>query len=62
MKTFRLFGIVLLSTIMHAIFFACSSDPIVPEVTVEMGNEDYFAKNMDFDSAAGEKTFSFNSN
>ena len=54
MKAFKLLGIVLLSTIMHAIFFACSSDPIIPEVTVEMGNEDYFTKNMDFDSSAGD--------
>lgn len=62
MKTFRLAGVIAFVIILLANFFACSSDPIVPEVTVEMGKEDYFAKNMDFDSSAGEKTFSFNSN
>lgn len=62
MKTFRLIGVVAFAIILFANFFACSSEPIVPEVTVEMGKEDYFAKNMDFDSSAGEKTFSFNSN
>lgn len=62
MKTFRLAGLAAFAIILFANFFACSSDPIVPEVTVEMGKEDYFAKNMDFDSSAGEKTFSFNSN
>ena len=62
MKTFKLIGAVLLIAILCANFSACSNDPIIPEVTVEMGNEDYFVKNMVFDSSAGEKTFSFNSN
>ena len=62
MKTSKLFGMVLFIAILSAHFFACSSSPIVPEITVEMGKEDYFAKNMDFDSSAGEKTLSFNSN
>lgn len=55
-------GAVLLIIMLYTNFSACSNDPIVPEVTVEMGNEDYFVKNMDFDSSAGEKTFSFHSN
>lgn len=48
--------------IMLAYLSSCSSDPIVPQITVGMGNEDYFSKNMDFDFSAGEKTFSFHSN
>lgn len=52
----------LLAIMLYANFTACSSDPIVPEVTVEMGSEDYFAKNVNFDFSSGEKTFSFNSN
>ena len=62
MKAFRLIRTVLLTVFLYANFSACSSDPIIPEVTIEMGSEDYFAKNMDFDSTTGEKTFSFNSN
>ena len=62
MKTIKLIGALIVAIISCVIFSDCSSDPIVPEITVEMGNENYFTKNMDFDSSVGEKTFSFNSN
>ena len=62
MKTIKLIGILIAFIISCVNFSNCSSDSIVPEITVEMGNENYFTKNMDFDSSVGEKTFSFNSN
>lgn len=62
MKALKLTKIVLMFVFVFISFTACSSDPILPEITVGIGNENYFNKNMDFDSSAGEKTFSFNSN
>lgn len=44
-------------------FTACSSDdPLVPSITVPVGTENYFGKNIDFDSSAGEKSITFNAN
>ena len=51
MKTTKLIGALIVVIISCVIFSDCSSDPIVPEITVEMGNENYFTKNMDFDSS-----------
>lgn len=62
MKTIKLIRAIIVAIISCVNFSNCSSNPIVPEITVEMGNENYFTKNMDFDSSVGEKTFSFNSN
>ena len=43
------------------LLWACSGDED-PEITVPAGNEDYFVNSMDFDSAAGSKSFTFSTN
>ena len=59
----------LLGAIMVASLFSCSSDdnsititPITPSITVPGGMQDYFEKNLDFDTSAGEKSITFNAN
>lgn len=42
---------------------ACSSDdPLVPSITVPTGSENYFGKNIDFQTTASSKGITFNSN
>lgn len=42
---------------------ACSSDdPLVPSITVPTGSENYFGKNIDFQTTASSKDITFNSN
>ncbi|HBF05313.1 MAG TPA: hypothetical protein DDW28_04200 [Prevotella sp.] len=44
-------------------FSACSSDdPLVPSITVPTGTENYFGKNIDFETSAAEKNITFNAN
>ena len=62
MKALQLIKMTFFVILLSPYFASCSNDPIVPEVTVEPNMENYFTKNLDFDSSAGEKTFSFNSN
>ena len=46
-----------------ATFSACSSDdPLVPSITVPTGTENFFGKNIDFDTSAAEKSITFNAN
>lgn len=58
----------LLGAIMVASLFSCSSDdnsitpPLAPSITVPDGKQDYFEKNLDFDTSAGEKSITFNAN
>lgn len=59
----------LLGAMMVASLFSCSSDdnstsitPITPSITVPGGMQDYFEKNLDFDTSAGEKSITFNAN
>lgn len=60
----------LLGAMMVASFFSCSSDddsitplpPLTPSITVPDGKQDYFEKNLDFDTSAGEKSITFNAN
>lgn len=60
----------LLGAMMVASLFSCSSDdnsitpppPLTPSITVPEGMQDYFEKNLDFDTSAGEKSITFNAN
>lgn len=56
----------LLGAMMVASLFSCSSDDnsisITPSITVPGGMQDYFEKNIDFDTSAGEKSITFNAN
>lgn len=58
----------LLGAMMVASLFSCSSDdnsitpPLAPSITVPDGKQDYFEKNLDFDTSAGEKSITFNAN
>ena len=36
--------------------------PLTPSITVPDGMQDYFEKNLDFDTSAGEKSITFNAN
>lgn len=46
-----------------AVFFsACSSEPQVPIITVPEGVENYFVKNINFDTSAAEQTVTFVTN
>ena len=48
---------------MVATVSACSSDdPLVPSITVPTGSENYFGKNIDFQTTASSKDITFNSN
>lgn len=48
---------------MVATVSACSSDePLVPSITVPTGSENYFGKNIDFQTTASSKDVTFNSN
>lgn len=52
-----------LLALMVAIVSACSSDdPLVPSITVPTGSENYFGKNIDFQTTASSKDITFNSN
>ncbi len=52
-----------LAALMMLSFSACSSDdPLVPSITVPTGTENYFGKNIDFDTSSGEKSITFNAN
>lgn len=46
-----------------ATFTACSSDDsLVPSITVPTGSENFFGKNLDFDTSASEKSITFTTN
>lgn len=52
-----------LLALMVATVSACSSDdPLVPSITVPTGSENYFGKNIDFQTTASSKDITFNSN
>lgn len=52
-----------LLALMVATVSACSSDePLVPSITVPTGSENYFGKNIDFQTTASSKDVTFNSN
>lgn len=52
-----------LLALMVATVSACSSDdPLVPSITVPTGSENYFGKNIDFQTTALSKDITFNSN
>lgn len=52
-----------LLALMVATVSACSSDdPLVPSITVPTGSENYFGKNIDFQTTASSKGITFNSN
>ena len=54
---------VLILSAFSAFWVSCSKDDeVTPEIQVPAGNENYFEKNMDFDSPAAEKSFTFSSN
>ena len=41
----------------------CSSEnEVTPEISVPVGNDNFFSKSMDFGSSASEKSFTFSSN
>lgn len=57
-KFFFIFVVLLVATVS-----ACSSDdPLVPSITVPTGSENYFGKNIDFQTTASSKDITFNSN
>ena len=62
MKALNFIGINLLVIISVICISACSSDSIVPQITVDAEDNNYFLKNMEFEYSEGEKTFAFNSN
>lgn len=41
---------------------ACSSDEVTPEISVPVGNENYFKKGINFESSASKKSFKFSTN
>lgn len=46
-----------------ALFFAsCSSEDIVPSITIPNGADDYFTKEVDFDASASERAINFATN
>ena len=58
---------ILVAVMMSATFGACSKDETtevaaIPEISIPIGNENFFTKGMDFESSASEKTFTFSSN
>ncbi len=57
------FFFVALAVAASSAFLACSSEtPIVPEVTVEETQVDYFKSSLDFEAEGGQKTFTFKTN
>ena len=60
MNKLILTGEKLLIFILLVIFSACSNETIVPQIKLDIEEENYFVKNMEFSSSEGEKTFSFN--
>lgn len=59
MKTYLSTFLVALLTLFYA---SCSSEDIVPSITVPNGAEDYFTREVDFDAPASERTISFATN
>lgn len=52
-----------LALFLALVFSSCSSsEDVVPSITVPTGNENYFGKNIDFDSSPSQKTVTFNTN
>ena len=65
MKKKSLFSLLTLMMVVTQIvtFMACSEDDdVTPEISVPSGKDDYFAKSMDFEPSAAEKTITFNTN
>ena len=61
-KTLRLLGLLLLSVLVYGLAACGSDDEVSPQLSVPAGVDNYFVKSMDFESAAAEKSFTFNSN
>ena len=56
------FFFVCLTILSCTVFFACSEEPITPEVSVAEGTVNYFTEAMDFPSTGGTKILNFTSN
>ena len=61
-KLFNHLVLILLSVLCFGMVGCSSDDDAAPQLSVPAGFENFFMKSMDFDSSAGEKTFTFNSN
>ena len=54
---------IMVTALLCVTISSCSNDnEVTPEISVPVGNDNIFAKTMDFGSSASEKSFTFSSN
>lgn len=61
-QIFRLSWSMIVAVMSWGMFACGSDDDIAPEISIPSGNEDFFAKSMDFGASAAEKALTFSSN
>lgn len=54
--------IYFLCAVMFGCVYSCSTDELIPQITLPADSPDYFKANIDFDSHASEQTITFDSN